>query len=252
MKKNEKKILNRQKIGGKRTRLYLFPIGFFFSFFLFIQYFHTSFKLPMIFTSTTPNFRYISQHAEKLKETRNPTLSGLSSTMRKMEKIALYHVYQTPPWSFTILQKERRPLYALAHEKTTYFMTDGSLCHSSISTHTQKSPTIAGLKAPTDLSKKKICRPPTATTKQILSETLLISRLLRGTSVSIASFSYDPDQGYSILLEPSASLVHLGHPPFTKKMERLYQILNKNQNKSLQIDLDFENKAFIKEVNTKI
>lgn len=131
-------------------------------------------------------------------------------------------------------------------------MTDGSVCRVSASTPLRQFSTIAGLNPHKPLSKKNPCTPANAKAKQIISDTLLISHLLQGDSVIIPTFTYNQEQGYSIAIEPSNSLVHIGFPPFQKKIGRLHQILKKNKNKSLQIDLDFENKAFIKEVDTPI
>ncbi len=254
MKKYEKKILSRQKIEGKRKRTVAFSLVFLTLFGCLFFLLYSPNRLPLLSPPITALFRYLSPTVTKEEALGPISLGELADFMRKKENVSVFHVYQSAPKTMTILQRKRTPLYALTQAPKTYLMTDGSICHlHTFSIPSNPSlPILMGLATPSDLSVQNPCHAPTATTKRIRTETQLLTRLAKNAAVGISTFSYHAERGYSLLLQPSESLIHIGFPPFQKKMARLYQILQKNPKKSLQVDLDFENKAFIKEVDVKI
>ena len=254
MKKYEKKILSRQKIEGNRKRTAAFSLVFLALFGCLFFLLYSPNSLPLLSPPIAAIFRHLSPTITKEEAIHPISLGQLADFMRKKETVAVFHVYQSAPKIMTILQRKRTPLYALTQAPKTYLMTDGSVCHL----HTFSIPSnpslqiLIGLPIPSDLSVKNPCHAPTASTKRIRTETQLLTRLAKNAAAGISTFSYHAEQGYSIFLQPSESLIHIGFPPFQKKMSRLHHILQKNPKKSLQVDLDFENKAFIKEVDVKI
>lgn len=89
--------------------------------------------------------------------------------------------------------------------------------------------------------------------KKIIQEAILLAQDSLSYNIKCDEITFDPYRGFHVKLKTKRISVELGRAPFTKKLSRLQKIikdLNEKNTRSAHIEVDFEGKAFIQELDT--
>lgn len=89
--------------------------------------------------------------------------------------------------------------------------------------------------------------------KDIVKEALLLARDSLSYNINCDEIIFDPYRGFHVKLKTKRISIEIGRAPFSKKLSRLQKILhdlNEKNTRSAHIEVDFEGKAFIQELDT--
>jgi len=90
---------------------------------------------------------------------------------------------------------------------------------------------------------------------EIIQQALQLQKELAKFKITPESLAYVKHRGFTAMIRDTAIEVTLGLPPFDSRADKLSQILEKMRRDgvhSARIELDYKNKAFIKEGNTAV
>ena len=261
---SKKKALKKQRVQGKKKSfhwLFLFSILIFST----TSSFLLKKKLEALWYSGKPQPEYQFREplpssgirdffATHLQAKNSSSISPkeLGEIFISFPKTARLHIYQTPPNSFTLAVEEREPEFFASADKKFLLMSDGSFCLNQEKESIPKDfPFLLGLFSKIEHDETP-CSLPTEERRQAIVEAKKLKMVLSTHNSSVKNFTYDKYQGLTAFLENPKIVAHFGFSSFEKKADRLQQIFYKNPGKSIEVDLDFKNKAFIKELQSDI
>lgn len=89
--------------------------------------------------------------------------------------------------------------------------------------------------------------------EKVMQEALLLARDSLSYNINCDEIIFDPYRGFQVKLKAKRISIELGRAPFSKKLSRLQKILqdlNEKNTRSAHIEVDYEGKAFIQELDT--
>lgn len=205
-----------------------------------VYHYHTGTPLPSAQTRSL---------LTRLLEKGTPSLAQLAQTMQNQTQISTLHLFESAPNQITLSLVERRPLLSFAENSRWFLMSDGAICPMKPSEIRAQLPLlIGGASPPRKEAASRPCEPATTETNNLVLDTQKIQKELSLHHISLfQDITYDSYQGYTLSFPTHKMIAHVGKAPFGKKISRLHQVMEKMPDTPLEVDLDFENKAFIKE-----
>jgi hypothetical protein len=89
--------------------------------------------------------------------------------------------------------------------------------------------------------------------EKVMQEALLLASDSLSYNINCDEIIFDPYRGFQVKLKAKRISIELGRAPFSKKLSRLQKILqdlNEKNTRSAHIEVDYEGKAFIQELDT--
>ena len=141
--------------------------------------------------------------------------------------------------------KERQPVARLVHQGKNYLVSSNAVVYK----HSSQSNDLPSLKGFINKSAKtnnnKLSISTLETTR--LHNALDLLHTLKNSATRTNSINFIDHRGLRIKTAEYAAL--LGYPPYTTKLSRLNEIIEKNRERPLKIELDFQDKAIVKSIS---
>ena len=193
-----------------------------------------------------------SQLSGSLTEAANTReyLQRLSEKVIDNSKFTQIHLLKTSPDTIYLFAQKPEPVFRIEADKTRFVSPDGLVYGDA---YDSQLPFLRGI-FPGSGKKFRIKAPNLLCTshreKERIRAAIQLRHLLGDANLMIEEVIFENFRGYSAVLSDSETRVNFGVPPFSGKIKKLHSILKelaKEGRYASRVELDYDNKAFIKE-----
>ena len=193
---------------------------------------------------------------KKLKLASQTELEDIAITIQNYLSAKSVHVMKVGVNDLVIAIDLHEPFLQIATKSTIRYLTEDGDIYGKVSTSMDENmPLITGIfdarTSPFELSKNMTVE-KTSEEAALVSEAIELFKQSKKFNYNVKKINYIFQRGFSINLDDLSTTVVLGKAPFNDKFKNLNKILSEYKNngsQALKIELDYNNKAFIKEEN---
>lgn len=191
---------------------------------------------------------------KKLNNNKSPTLYHVAKMLQNKYSAKETNIIQNGSGRLFVNIKKRKPILLILADRIRMVSEDGTIYLPPSSDEENKLPLITGV-FPKKTYKYKIAADNSLVLegnfKKLLEDAITLYNAAKSKNIAFQKINYIEHRGFVSTIKNSQVEVSLGPPPFLDRIDRLVEILinlNKKGIKASRIELDYDNKAFIKEI----
>jgi hypothetical protein len=195
----------------------------------------------------------ISSKITALLQSKEATISGICKTIQNDYTAHYVNIFKISNNQLLITIEPRKPVLSIKASKTRLITKEGLIYGEyNPSVHGELT-RLTGILGDDDAALEMADDASYITTesqKKLIAEAIELFELTQGKLINLSSIRYIPYRGFAAKTKDDGIEVLLGRSPFNKRIDRLADILinlKKGGGVATRIELDYDNKAFVKE-----